>query len=308
MSAPIPLGRRLLYSGVLFGLFLLLLEVGLSLYPKVAVHLRNETLVVGDARLLITAFGDSVTYGYGVQQGEDWPRQLQGRLGFMDPPPALASMARPGAGLATVVELGIPRLKPAEPDLRSVVLLMVGHNDFLTWPETGVNPFSADMNAYENNPTPRAAEDSRPRLVRVASWAWNLAFSTPPEVQVERASLQWYTGELRAFHKAVQESGGHDYVLTYLVPGEPGPGLDPAKAEVIRTTRAAQLICNEAIRQSAAAVGMSLIDLERLVNVPSTWTPDWFTDHIHPSPLGHAAIAEVVHRTLADAGDLPAGP
>ncbi len=304
MSTSIPLRRRLLYTGVVFGLFLLLLEGALALYPKLAVHLRNDEGQPGSARVLITAFGDSVTYGYGVQEGEGWPEQLGGRLSGYDPPVAIAKMARPGAGLATVVELGIPRIKVVEPGMHSVVLLMVGHNDFLAWPEDAVNPFSAEISAS----APRAAEDHRPRLLRVASWAWNLLTAKEPEVAVERASLEWYTDQLRAFDSAVRQSGGRTILLTYLVPGEPGAGLSPDKAAVVRTAREAQLVCNEVIREAAAEVGVTLIDLPARVDTPAVWSSDWFTDHIHPTALGHARIAEVVHRTLVEQGDLPPAP
>lgn len=302
MGTSIPLARRLLYTGVVFALFLLLLEGVLALYPRLAVRARSGAGTAEGALVLITTFGDSVTYGYGVQRGEDWPRQLQARLEGMEPPAAIATMARPGAGLATVVELGIPRLKPVEPGMSSSVLLMVGHNDFLSWPENSVNPFSDAMNAS----APRAAADDRPRLLRITSWALNLLRDRQPEVQVERATLEWYTEQLRAFDEAVRATGGRTFVLTYIVPGEPPPSLDPGRAEVVRTTRDAQLLCNETIRQAAKTLDVALIDVARLVDAPPEYSPDWFTDHIHPTALGHAEIAKVVHRALIDAGALPA--
>ena len=103
------------------------------------------------------------------------------------------------------------------------------------------------------------------------------------------------------------ERGFRFYMLTYLVVGMPPEGIDDYAAQVITACHYGQPIINAHLRQVAAEYDVGLIDVQRRLMPPATFSPDWFQDHIHPSAAGAAEVARVVREALAEDGVLPAG-
>ena len=61
------------------------------------------------------------------------------------------------------------------------------------------------------------------------------------------------------------------------------------------------------IRTLAGQQGLKLVDLERQVPMPSTWSRDDFVDHIHLTPRSHALAARAIMADLEANGVLPSG-
>lgn len=301
---PIPLWRRIVYASIPLAAFLGLLELGLSFFPSAAMWVKNDSFDPGQARVVIMGLGDSVTYGYGVSRGAAWPQQLAARVEAAGiDGVAVVGMGRPGAGIAQIVGVNLPRISTQAEGVRVIVVLLAGHNDALNWTGGGSNPFDGATAAADT--VPGRQVDTRPRLLRVVDWAWRSMEAEPPRVDVNPASLQFYIENLRSLVSTVSATGGRTFVATYLLPGEPTADLSAAQAEVIETSRQAQRSENEIIRQAAAATGADLIDLEREVSVPAQWSPAWFSDHIHPTALGQGRMTDVIEEHLVIAGALP---
>lgn len=100
-------------------------------------------------------------------------------------------------------------------------------------------------------------------------------------------------------------AGGRVYLLTYLVVGTPSEGLDDYAARIIEATHEAQPLINDHLRALASAHGAGLIDVQRRLMPPATFSSDWFQDHIHPTAAGSAEVARAVRQALAEDGVLP---
>ncbi|MBS1170282.1 MAG: arylesterase [Burkholderiaceae bacterium] len=95
-------------------LFVVLMLAACSRAPKLAPLPAGSTVL---------AFGDSVTYGTGASQGEDWPTLLAGMTGWR-----IVNAGIPG----DTAEAGKGRIKALLDEHRPVVVIVeIGGNDFL---------------------------------------------------------------------------------------------------------------------------------------------------------------------------------
>ncbi|MFT5682571.1 MAG: hypothetical protein ACI8RZ_003493 [Myxococcota bacterium] len=298
MASTLPISRRILYSGVVFVCFLLMLEGALALIPVLAVDNHSAELAEGAAGTVVCV-GDSVTAGVGVPAGQSWPDHLSLNLARHNI--AVIRSATPGAqvrdGLTQATEL----VETLPDDARPVVLVMLGHNDALRWEPGARRGFERHRReAVAGEATETAPW--QPRIVRVLRWVWTAASDEGPSIRDDAlASLPSALAPLRV---ATEARGGQVVLMTYLVPGHPPDGLDPALSGVIASARLAQAGVNASIRRTAADEALALIDLEDSVAVGAVWDLADFVDHIHLSSDSNARVADVVHRRLKRSGAL----
>lgn len=284
MPAPIPLWRRLLYTGVVFVAFLLLAEAALAVVGWTA---RREWRSAPGGALQVVTLGDSVTAGYGVQPEDAWP----GRLAGQDI--TVTNRARMGQELRALAIRQRARVPdPAKP---TVFLVMIGANDFLKWPAGTFNPF---FDSAENPLLDAPAASWQPRLLRAARWGRYAVAPEPPAVAASDKQIALYTQRLALLDQIVSEQGAALMLMTYIVPGEPGADLSPAQAASVATTREALLLTNSIIRDVAEQQGVAVLDAARLLPAPATWSRAWFVDNIHLTEAAHARLADAVAREL----------
>jgi lysophospholipase L1-like esterase len=298
MASPLPLSRRILYSGVMFVAFLALVEVVLAAIPLLAVKNSTAGLAAGAAGTVVCV-GDSVTAGVGVPAGQAWPDHLS--LNLARHGVSVLRAATPGAQVRDGVAQATQLVAALPEDARPVVLVMLGHNDALRWDPGARRGF--ERHRREAEPGDSSIEASwQPRIVRVARWVWTALADTGPSVRDD--ALAALSASLEPLQAAAADRGGQVVLMTYLVPGQPPDGLDPALSEVITAARRAQAGVNAAIRRTAADNGLALIDLEDAVAVGTVWDVADFVDHIHLSSDSSVRVADVVYRRLRDSGTL----
>lgn len=290
---PLSLGRKLGYSlAVLVGL-LVLVEVLLAVFPWQRLIARDHVVAAGTNTVFL-AVGDSVTYGDGVAAHQAYPavlaRELQERgLSEVD----VVNLGQQGAGSAAAreqVERGLAALpEGAVP----VVLWMVGHNDFLQYRWKRSSPGTGTQEGEGAQ-----ASGRMPRTLRVLTWGMGAVGGEQPRTSLSVPQGEKYAYSLDLAVQQVQARGGRFVVMTYLVPGEPGADMPAEQARIFSAIRDMDLGINELKRETAAARGLSLIDLQARVEVPETFDGVWFMDPIHPTPRGHRAIADTVRQAL----------
>ncbi len=299
MASAVPISRRILYSGVVFAIFLLLLEGVLALIPLAAVDNDGAALAVGAAGTVVCV-GDSVTAGVGVPAGQSWPDHLSLQLARSQI--ALLRSATPGARIGDGLAAATALVDELPDDARPVVLVMLGHNDALRWDPGARRGFERHRREAEPG-EPVSTRSWQPRILRVLLWGYGALTAAGPEVRED--ALSALPAAIAPLRRAAEARGGQVVLMTYLVPGRPPADLDPALAEVISAARLAQAGVNAEIRLTAAEEGLALIDLESAVEVGAVWDLADFVDHIHLSAQSSARVAEVVLRRLRRAGALP---
>jgi lysophospholipase L1-like esterase len=301
MSRPrLPLGKRVLFAGILTVLFLFLAEGALRVGPRVWLRITRGPERVGETTLV--CIGDSVTHGDGVGVADSYPSQLRALLdarGAKDV--GLLTHAEPGAEFAY---LGSEYARSIAGSGRRVHLVLLGHNDVVRWPASQKNPF-------RNGPNPTAVTTSRaqpwePRLLRVFSWAMGAVHRDVPIDKLDPALPAWISRRLGEYRAAVPK-GDRIYLLTYAVPGTPPADMDSYRADVIRTSRALQLQGNEMLRRAAAENGVTVIDLERLLDFGSMWSAEWWQDDIHLTATGYTRMSREIYEELATRGEIRGG-
>lgn len=299
-GATIPVWRRLLYTGAVLAVFLALLEGALSLVSPVELWLRRDEISrASEGGRLIVALGDSVTMGFGLPREQAWPARLQGWLADRGLAGARAAAgvnprqgwtvvnrAAGGSKLDHVVQRDEDWLAQRGPATHPIVLLMVGHNDLMSWSGMGG---SAGGLAPPPGP-PRWT----PRLLRVLLWGVGMAREELPTDLFSKTDVDQFAEGVARLVSASRASGGELVLLTYLVPGEAASDQDPQLARLVHAKREHQLAINALLRQVAADRGLPLLDLARTLPVPATWDPDWFIDDIHLSPEGAHRVGEAV--------------
>ena len=301
---PIPRGRRVLYTAVVFGAFLLLLEGALGLVSPVELWLRRDEITASNASgRLIVCLGDSVTFGFGLPREQAWPARLQGWLvdhrltGAGKHGLSVLNRAAGGSKVGNVVDRDVAWLGKLPAGSRPIITLMVGHNDLMRWggmpsgPGAGLAP-------------PPGAPTWTPRLGRLLLWALGLAREDLPEEAFSSADIALFGQQIEALQDATRKSGGELVLLTYLVPGEAGPEQSAELARLVHAKREHQLAINNLLRQVAEQRGLALLDLARTIPVPATWDPDVFIDDIHLSPEGHRRVGDAVGAWLLSTGRL----
>lgn len=286
-------------SGALLGglvVALVCAEGLLTAWPHVV--LAGHRSAARTADTVVVAWGDSVTFGYGLPTGQAWPDQLQGALdrrGIYDA--AVENHGSGGRSLSSLREAapnavaGVVR-RGSIPE----VVVLLGHNDVVRWKGRPVEPAAVDRSGA------RGQARWQPRLLRALRWGLALAQGVAPESQVDPRTRTLMVRGLAQLQDQVSAAGGRVWVATYPVPGRPPAGLDATRQEWIETSRIGQMAGNALTRDVAEELGLPLIDLHRELAVPGVWSPDWWLDHIHPTVAGARAIADEVDRHLSAAG------
>ena len=296
---PLPAWKRVAFSAVVFVVFLFIIELSLSLYPKIYLALRAAPPAL-EGDLGVFCFGDSVTYGTGVQPEESWPSRLQARLSEQGRVVAVYNAGNPSDRWMNLPERTRIWSRYRVSHQRAVALIMLGHNDVIGW---GQHPLKSNEQA--------ALEATRPdtnqgglRLLRIFRWIETAVTHEEPIQATLDATLE---GQIREAMDDLTRRYPNTtpYLLTYALPGAPPEGQPDFPEEIIRVTRAAQRAYNAQLRELAPRMGVRLIDTERLVPTPDVWTADWFQDNIHLTPMGYDRVAEAVLTELASDGALP---
>jgi lysophospholipase L1-like esterase len=314
MARPLPLHRRVIYSAVVLLLFLAVVEGVLASLPVVLSRPLGP-LAPGGQRVVL-CIGDGVTYGSGLARGQAWPDQLAQQFAArgMDDT-KVHSFGREGQAGFRLDPRANAELQQLPAAAQPLVLAMLGHNDFVWWadeapdsqPYGGVDNRGYSAADYgsgldgELQPLARGA----PRLPRVLRWVAAAMRGQPPMVQVEDRPRERFVSTMTRTRDRARDRGGELWLLTYLPPGVPGPGLSEPEAQVVAATHQGQPQLNAVIREIAAEIGVPVLDLERLVPVPAAWDSHWHWDHLHLTRHGSEQIATAVREYLVVTDALP---
>lgn len=210
-----------------------------------------------DALRAILCIGDSVTQGVGTDEGRDpWPVQLKSGIAAEHRPDVrVLPLGRAGAGVRYLPEVVYPVMEALPSTTRPLALVMLGHNDFLRWED------------YERQLAQHPAEVDRPHgagsplvVMRLLEWATSGTqrqhYDPSPEL------LGWFHRGLGILRDRVRARGGEMWLMTYLVPGAPTPGMNPKLVDVLRYARPGEAVINEEIRRTALLLDVPLIDVE----------------------------------------------
>lgn len=262
---------------------LVALEVGLAFAPRwLAWRYRVAPGVVSATTVVV--IGDSVPFGYGLPPGQGWGAKLGAALAAVGSTTAAVRMnAHPGADLNDAERQVFPC------GAGVVYVSMLGHNNFIFHDDLVRGTRVIDT----SRPRPVApAPFDRLRVVRLALWAWDRAGGLG--VDFEEGLRTRAEAGYRDLAARVRQCGGTLVTLTYVVPGP--PPADAPQADHLAQATAGQRRVNEHLRSYAAREGDALVDLEYLVPVAPTWTPDEFLDAVHPT----AALQERIAASLAE--------
>lgn len=269
----------------------MLLEGTLSLVSPISLWLRQGDLDPGEGRVIAT-LGDSVTFGFGLPREAAWPAALQRWLDARNLSYKVVNRAAGGSKVGHVVERDAPWLSHLPTTARPLVLLMVGHNDLLSW---------GGMGGGGTPPAP-GRPTWEPRLYRLFRWALGIARDEVPHDRISDADVALFADQIRLLQQATASRGGTLILLTYLVPGSPPSDADPHWAEVLDATRRHQLAINDLLRTVATDLHLPLIDLARGLPVATTWDAEMFRDDIHLTAGGSQQVADAVARWLVVQG------
>ncbi len=300
----IPIHRRVLYTSFVLALFLVLLEAVLAVAPALLTP-SEDTL--GDAEVELVCVGDSVTAGSGVSHEQTWPSILAAQLGERGVERVhVSNISDLGAGGGILHGRAQPAISHLSSDSRPLVLVMLGHNDFVWWGEEGAKGIRGRLRDNAGRMQSGDLPSWQPRILRVLRWSLGTARREVPIEHLDASLLAMFEQDLRDTRDLVLGHGGSMYLLTYLVPGEPTPDMDSYAAQVIAATHRGQPAVNGTLRNIAHRQEIPLIDLEAIARTPPSWDPAWFVDHIHLNEHGAGVVATAVRRYLALAGELPA--
>lgn len=240
----------------------------------------------------IVCVGDSCTFGYGLDEQDAWPSQLQ----------RLLDVAYAGVAAFDVVNTGIPgystwqnrlqverQLPGLEADL--VVLLPSGHNDI-----TGALRFpDAERTAYNHSWQRRLEETRWYRTLdqTFAGASVQTVMATPPPGPPDapwRVSPEATRENLAAMARAVADQGAAALLLV------------PAHREDAHRRTPAYGEHAERVAAAARALDLPALDLRPAF---AAWAPaEPFIDPVHPDERGSAEIAWAVFRWLVAEGVL----
>lgn len=297
MKPALPIWKRVLFSVSIFALFLVALEGLLALSPRLAM-LAHGVMNRGDAddAVVVMCAGDSVTYGLNLDIQRSYPWQLADDLAARGYGGTSVMMAaRPGAK-STQLNIEVrPWLLGLPANQRPVVYVMLGHNDFFMW--------DPDLNrgAFDGIQAPADPSDGL-RISRVLVWLRRNAEGTPTRLFMEPDHIQQLVANMQAARDLVREHDGQMFVLTYVVPGAPPPGLSTLSAQLIRESHLGQPVINALLREVAQDLDLEVLDLERLIDTGETWNTTWWLDNIHLTAHGLDAVAAQVETHLTSRG------
>ncbi|MFN7146042.1 MAG: GDSL-type esterase/lipase family protein [Myxococcota bacterium] len=288
----------------MFLLFLVALEGALAAFPRALVLLarREAREVTG---LALVAHGDSLTTGgsRGEVAWAEWLERDLDRLGVTDV--TIVNNARQGAAAVAMRTDLLPVLEARPAGAPTVLLLWIGHNDFVTWSFQEREAF-ARRGAAVANGSVEAAGPEGPRLLRVARWGAGWLRREVPVGALDPMRARGFREHLGNTLRFAAGRGIRTYVATYPVPGEPAADADAWDARVVGISRATQPAINAELRAAAREAGAELLDLATDLPWPETYDPHLFLDNIHLSDAGHRRVATYVRRRLVIDGVLPA--
>lgn len=262
-------------------------ELALALIPRwVSWRFRApDPGDVGTSELAL--LGDSVTFGFGVPPADGWGARLPDALDRLGIPGVrVFNLAQPATGIRSAVAAVSDR----GPD-GATFLAMIGHNDFVRW-----NNVLNTHQPVAQGGLPTGLVPWTPRVFRLG---WYLLEGQSPEASLDPgARAEFHTSLLRLID-AVDRRGGHLALLTYAVPGPPGPDapVDPSAMQVVHD---GQIAINRLIRTEAAAQRLPVIDVEGAVAPSASWSNREFLDVIHPTSATHQRIADAVAKGIID--------
>lgn len=298
-----PVARRLAYSVAVFVLFLFAVEAALATVPRALVQVaRREARDVSG--LALVAHGDSLTTGgsRGEVAWATWLERDLERLGVTGV--SVVNNARQGAAAVAMRTDLLPVLEARPAGAPTVLLLWIGHNDFVTWSFQERQAFA--RRGAETDASGSAATAEGPRLLRIARWGAGLLRREVPVGALDPMRTRGFREHLRNTLTFAAARGIRTYVATYPVPGEPAADADAWQARVVGISRAAQPAINAELRAAARDAGAGLLDLATDLPWPDRYDPGLFLDNIHLSDEGHRRVATYVRRRLVVDGVLPA--
>ena len=248
----------------------------------------------------IIVVGDSVAFGYGLEPGESWPSVLFEQLKEKKIQVSVRNRAVSGNGTMEMERERHTIEKVSKLNKRPLVLVMMGHNDFIGhgWRSWASQGNGTSVPSINTNP---------PRIYRIVRWMNKLLRSQSDGV------VNWQNSEIEnQVQKNIQKlstytekMGGKMFLMTYLVPGKATEKLSPSNQESLEKARKYQIQGNKVLRKIAARSDIGLIDIEDTVDVPPEWDSSWWIDHIHPRQIGHVQIATSTRKHLSAFGEIP---
>ena len=291
-----PTIKKLVFTTIVFFLFLLVLEGLLSLTPLLLGFSQRgayDHIMKGGSTII--CLGDSVTYGYGLEPHESWPKQLEASLQNNGADIKVINRAVSGMDSTEALQRETRTIQDiAKKGSRPIVLLMIGHNDLAG---QGWRQWSAPHKEITKSPI-----TSPPRLWRIFRWVTD---QPEPSSWSNPDREKRLTKNIIALHNNIQTVGGQLYILTYLLPGN-AQKSNPQYRKDIELSRSLQGKGNDIMRTlTKDGTNMLLIDVDRTIDTPQEWNPVWFQDHIHPTAMASGLIAESVQRHLVSYGEFP---
>ncbi len=307
-SAALPTGDPVEGSVLLDGDPWLLWSLRPGEHEEVGVPVRVNALGLRDrdrgpkAGPRALALGDSSVYGFGVRDGEVFTSLLEGQLGA-----EFINAAVPGYSSYQALNLLDMRGWALEPDLL-VVGTLWSDNNFDSFSDADLLASYAGWEASGANRARLLLERSAlfrwldwtvrvaPQRTRARKVGWQVG-GDDPRTGARRVDIAAYARNLDAFCARMHARGGG--VVFLLLPNredvEPLSG-DPAWAPYRRV-----------MREVAARWGAPLVDAPAAFRASGRSADALFLDQMHPTPIGHARLADAVAVELRARG-WPAAP
>jgi len=293
--------KKIMFSIIVFTVFVIMAEFVLSFTPAMMGFTQrgdyDDILSGGSA---IICLGDSVTYGYDVDTADSWPAQIQAILNENQSNMRVVNRGESGMDSSTILQREVRTIESiSDKNIRPIVLLMAGHNDLMGigWKKWQAHDGTgAKIDQGQTQP---------PRLFRMLKWLWHTHNLPENASWIKPEAKATLLKNIISLNDAIGKRNGKLYVMTYLLPGDATGILRPNAAKEIAKSREYQGIGNQILRTVASEHNIALIDIEKYAEAPSKWDDNWFMDHIHPTTVGHKAIAETTLKWLSAYGELP---
>ena len=290
----IPIWRRLLYSFLIFALFMVGLEGSLA---ALGLWAGRSSETINTDGFHIVCIGDSVTAGFGVGPEAAWPTLLQHHLQGANV--TVVNRGRMGQQMRNLNTTHVT--KPISDD-PALYLIMLGSNDFLRWPANKPNPFLSGAELQEGLDEQTVWE---PRLLRVMRWMRHIASATPPTPTLQPELLAMYREKLTRLKQRADTQGSTVALMSYVLPGTPPDSLNENQKITLQNSLEAHQMGNAIVRQVAEELNLPLVDLEHKIHSPVRWDNDWFIDHIHPTAPVQQQIADTTAQWLRSTKRIP---